>query len=128
MKKELSQQHLLSEADDGCEPAAVVAEGGGEEADIGAARQGTGENPCAAYAEGGAGEDATVALMAILTAAAPKMRTLVQGGEGMISDNEIRDRIASQQAIDKTAIQDAGKQVDAQVIDAQIVNAINGDK
>ena len=78
--------------------------------------------------DGGAGEDATVALMAILTAAAPKMRTLVQGGEGMISDNEIRERIASQQAIDKTAIQDAGKQVDAQVIDAQIVQAINADQ
>lgn len=74
--------------------------------------------------EGGEGEDTTIALMAILSAAAPKMRAIVQGGEGMISDNEIRTRIASQQAIDKTHIQDAGKQVGDQVIEAQITNAI----
>lgn len=71
------------------------------------------------------GEDATLALMAVLSAAAPKMRELVAGGEGMITDNDIRSRIESQQAIDKTRIEDKGKAVEAEVIDAQISDAVN---
>ena len=77
--------------------------------------------------EGGEGEDATLALLAVLKAAAPKMRVLKEGSAGMITDNEIQGRIAAQQAIDKQGIQDAGKQVSDEVIDAQIVNAIEGE-
>ena len=75
---------------------------------------------------GASGEEETSAMLAILYAAAPKMRTLVEGGSGMITDNEIQSRIAAQQAIDKTNIQDAGKQVSDAIIDAQIDNAIGG--
>lgn len=77
--------------------------------------------------EGGDGEDTTIALLAVLKAAAPKMRVLKEGSAGMITDNEIQGRIAAQQAIDKQGIQDAGKQVSDEVIDAQIVNAIEGE-
>ena len=52
------------------------------------------------------------------------MRELVSGGAGMITDNDIQARIESQQAIDKTNIQDAGKQVANEIIDAQISEAI----
>ena len=76
--------------------------------------------------EGATGEEETSAMLAILYAAAPKMRTLVEGGAGMISDNDIQSRIAAQQAIDKTSIQDAGEQVSNEVIEAQIENAIGG--
>lgn len=74
--------------------------------------------------EGGEGEDTTMAMLSLLYAAAPKMRQLVEGGEGMITDNDIRNRIAAQQAIDKQNIQDAGKQVADEVIEAQIADAI----
>ena len=74
--------------------------------------------------EGGEGGEMAEAFMALLGVAAPKMRELVAGGAGMISDVEIQARIESQQAIDKTHIQDAGKQIDAQVIDAQITEAV----
>lgn len=76
--------------------------------------------------DGGDGEDTTMALLAIMSAAAPKMRELVEGGEGMITDNDIQSRIDSQLAIDKTKIQDAGKQVEAEIIDAQIADAVEG--
>lgn len=76
--------------------------------------------------EGASGEEETSAMLAVLYAAAPKMRVLVEGGEGMITDNEIQSRIAAQQAIDKTNIQDAGEQVSNEVIEAQIENAIGG--
>lgn len=75
-------------------------------------------------ADGGEGEDTTMALLAIMSAAAPKMRELVKGGEGMITDNDIQSRIESQLAIDKTKIQDAGKQVETEIIDAQIADAV----
>lgn len=74
--------------------------------------------------EGGDGDDTTMALLAIMAAAAPKMRALVDGGEGMITDNDIQSRIESQLAIDKTKIQDAGKQVETEIIDAQIAEAV----
>lgn len=74
--------------------------------------------------DGGEGDDTTSALLSVLYAAAPKMRTLVEGGAGMITDNDIQTRIAAQQAIDKTHIQDAGKQVANEVIEAQITEAI----
>ena len=76
------------------------------------------------HQDGGEGEDVTMALLAIMSAAAPKMRELVEGGEGMITDNDIQSRIESQLAIDKTHIQDAGKQVAEEIINAQIDNAI----
>lgn len=75
--------------------------------------------------EGGEGEDTTMALMAILSAAAPKMRTLAEGAAGMITDNDIQNRIAAQQAIDKQHIPDAGKQVADEIIEAQIEQAVN---
>ena len=74
--------------------------------------------------DGGDGEDTTMALLAIMSAAAPKMRALVDGGEGMITDNDIQSRIESQLAIDKTKIQDAGKHVETEIIDAQIAEAV----
>ena len=72
------------------------------------------------------GEDSTMAVLAILQAAAPKMRVLEAGSAGMITDNDIQNRIAAQQAIDKTNIKDEGKQVAEEIIDAQIEHAIEG--
>ena len=74
--------------------------------------------------EGGESDDTTSAMLALLYTAAPKMRELVQGGAGMITDSDIQNRIAAQQAIDKTNVQDAGRQVMDEVIDAQIEEAI----
>lgn len=74
--------------------------------------------------DGGEGGEMAEAFLALLGVAAPKMRELVVGGAGMITDNEIQSRIESQQAIDKTHIQDAGKQVATEIIDAQIADAI----
>ena len=54
------------------------------------------------------------------------MRVLAEGSAGMITDNEIQNRIAAQQAIDRQTIEDAGKQVSDEVIDAQILEAIDG--
>lgn len=76
--------------------------------------------------DGGEAEDTTAALLSVLCVAAPKMRALVEGGAGMITDNDIQTRIAAQQAIDKTSIQDAGKQVQDEIIEAQISDAIDG--
>lgn len=76
---------------------------------------------------GGDSDDETLALLAILRAAAPKMRVLEEGAAGMITDSEIQGRIEAQQAIDKQGIQDAGKNVAEEIIDAQIANAIDGD-
>lgn len=75
--------------------------------------------------DGGEGGEMAEAFLALLGVAAPKMRELVSGGAGMITDSDIQSRIASQQAIDKTNIQDAGKQVANEIIDAQISDAIN---
>lgn len=75
---------------------------------------------------GGDSDDTMEALMALLSVAAPKMRVLEKGAAGMIGDNEIRERIAAQQAIDKQHIPDAGKDVAIEVIDAQISDAIGG--
>ena len=74
--------------------------------------------------DGGEGDDTTKALLAILEVAAPKMRALVPGSAGMITDNDIQTRIAAQQAINKQEIYDAGKQVSNEIIDAQITEAI----
>lgn len=76
--------------------------------------------------EGVEGEDSTMAVLAILQAAAPRMRVLEAGSAGMITDNDIQNRIAAQQAIDKTNIKDEGKQVAEEIIDAQIEHAIEG--
>lgn len=75
---------------------------------------------------GGGDNDTMTALMALLSVAAPKMRVLEKGSAGMIDNNEIQSRIAAQQAIDKQHIQDAGKQVAIDVIDAQISDAVAG--
>ena len=75
--------------------------------------------------EGGEGGEMAEAFLALLGVAAPKMRELVSGGAGMITDSDIQSRIASQQAIDKTNIQDAGKQVATEIINAQISDAVN---
>lgn len=77
--------------------------------------------------EGGEEEDDTLALLAILRTAAPRMRVLEEGAAGMITDNDIQGRIAAQQAIDKQGIQDAGANVAEEIIDAQISNAIDGE-
>ena len=53
------------------------------------------------------------------------MRTLAEGAAGMITDSDIQNRIAAQQAIDKQNIYDAGKQVADEIIDAQIEQAID---
>ena len=74
--------------------------------------------------DGGEGGEMAEAFLSLLGVAAPKMRELVSGGAGMITDNDIQARIESQQAIDKTNIQDAGKQVANEIIDAQISEAI----
>lgn len=74
----------------------------------------------------GGGEIETVkALMAVLYQTAPHMVTL-DGDEVMEQRNEeIQSRIQSQLAISKQEIDDKGKQVDAEVMDAQIANAVD---
>jgi hypothetical protein len=68
-------------------------------------------------------DDTTKALMAVLYQVAPKM--VVFSEEDEKSRNEdIQSRIQSQLAISKQTIEDKGKQVEAEIIDAQISNAI----
>lgn len=74
---------------------------------------------------GGSGgvADTTKALMDLLYLAAPKMVRFDEADVAARND-EIQSRINSQLAIDKTKIQDAGKQVESEIIDAQIADAV----
>jgi len=75
---------------------------------------------------GGAGgsNDTTKALMDILYLAAPKM-VQFDAAEDASRNEEIQSRIKSQLAISKQSIEDHGKQVEAEIIDAQISRAID---
>ena len=74
---------------------------------------------------GGAGgaNDTTKALMDILYLAAPKM-VQFDAEEDASRNEEIQSRIKSQLAISKQSIEDHGKQVEADIIDAQISEAV----
>jgi hypothetical protein len=76
---------------------------------------------------GGESEDTTRGLLAILQAVAPKMREITIGGEGAISDEAIRSRIASQRAIDAQEIEDKGRDVSTALVNEQIASAIKGE-
>lgn len=67
--------------------------------------------------------DTTKALMNILYLAAPKMVQFDEEEEASKND-EIQSRIKSQLAINKQAIEDHGKQVEAEIVDAQISSAV----
>lgn len=69
--------------------------------------------------------DTTKALMAVLYQVSPKMVAFSAEDEQARND-EIQSRIQSQLAISKQQIEDKGKQVEAEVVDAQIANAIEG--
>ena len=69
--------------------------------------------------------DSDKALMSILQLVAPKMIIPKEGSPGMITDDEIRGRIAAQQAIENQPIEDAGEHVVHEIIDAQISDKIN---
>lgn len=69
-------------------------------------------------------DDTTKALMAVLYQVAPKMVVFSEADEKSRNE-DIQSRIQSQLAISKQAIEDKGKQVEAEIIDAQISNAIN---
>lgn len=68
--------------------------------------------------------DTTKALMAVLSMVAPKMVVFSEEDDKARND-EIQSRIASQLAISKQEIEDKGEQVNAEVIDAQISDAIS---
>lgn len=75
----------------------------------------------------GSGEgDTTNALLSILRLVAPKMVTFSESDE-KARNEEIQGRIAAQLAISKTAVDDKGPQVEAEVIDAQIKGALSND-
>lgn len=72
----------------------------------------------------GSGEgDTTSALMEILRAVAPKMVSFSESDDSARNE-EIQGRIAAQLAISKTSIEDKGPQVEAEIIDAQIEEAV----
>ena len=73
---------------------------------------------------GGDDTDTTKALMAVLNMAAPKMVVFSEEDEND-RNNEIQSRIQSQLAISKQTIDDRGKQVEAEIIDAQISDAVS---
>ena len=73
---------------------------------------------------GGDEGDTTKALLAILRLTSPKMVAFSEVDQKSKND-EIQSRIASQMAISKTVIEDKGPQVNAEVMDAQISNAIS---
>lgn len=72
---------------------------------------------------GGEDGDVTKALMAVLYRAAPQM-VKFDASETAAKNAEIQSRIQSQLAINKQAIEDRGKQVEAEIIDAQIADAV----
>lgn len=67
--------------------------------------------------------DTTKALMDILYLAAPKM-VQFDASEDSARNEEIQSRIKSQLAISKQSIEDHGKQVEAEIIDAHISEAV----
>ena len=71
----------------------------------------------------GGANDTTTALMNILYLAAPNMVQFDEADESARNE-EIQSRIASQLAINKQAIEDHGKQVEAEIIDTQISEAV----
>lgn len=74
-------------------------------------------------AAGGPG-DTTKVLMDILYLAAPKM-VRFSDAEDAARNDEIQSRIASQLAINKQSVEDRGKQVEAEIVDAQISAAVS---
>jgi hypothetical protein len=68
-------------------------------------------------------DDTTKALMAVLYQVSPKMVEFTEEDEKSRND-DIQSRIQSQLAIANQAIEDNGKQVETEIIDAQISNAI----
>ena len=75
----------------------------------------------------GSGEDDTTnALLAVLKAVAPRMVEISESDE-KAKNEEIQGRIAAQLAISKTAVEDKGPQVEAEIIDAQIKGALSDD-
>ena len=73
---------------------------------------------------GGEEGDTTKALLAILRLTSPKMVAFTETDQKS-KNEEIQSRIASQMAISKTVIEDKGPQINAEVMDAQISNAIS---
>lgn len=71
----------------------------------------------------GGANDTTKALMDILYLAAPKM-VQFDASEDATRNEEIQSRIKSQLAISKQSIEDRGKQVEAEIIDAKISEAV----
>ena len=69
-------------------------------------------------------DDTTRALMAVLYKVSPKM-VAFSDDDVKSRNDEIQSRIQSQLAINSQAIDDRGKQVEAEIIDAQISKAIN---
>ena len=70
-------------------------------------------------------DEATETLMSILQLVAPKMIIPKEGSPGMITDDEIRGRIAAQQAIENQPIEDAGEQVGFDITNQYIQDKIN---
>lgn len=68
-------------------------------------------------------DDTTKALMAVLYQVSPKMVEFSEE-DAKARNDDIQSRIQSQLAISKQSIEDKGKQVEAEIIDAQIANAI----
>lgn len=71
----------------------------------------------------GGSDGATKALMNILYLAAPKMAQFDEA-ESSARNEEIQNRIKSQLAINKQAVEDRGEQVEAEVVDGQIASAV----
>ena len=71
----------------------------------------------------GGANDTMTALMSLLYLAAPKMVQFDEADDSARND-EIQSRIASQLAINKQSIEDHGKNVEAEIIDAQISDAV----
>ena len=78
--------------------------------------------------KGGSGDsnDTTKALMAVLYQTSPHMFAISDDENAVESMNaDIQSRISSQLAINKQEIEDKGKAVESEIIDAQISNSIN---
>lgn len=69
--------------------------------------------------------DTTKALMAVLYMTSPQMVEF-DASDASARNEEIQSRIRSQLAINKQVIEDRGKQVEAEIVDAQIKGAIEG--
>lgn len=75
---------------------------------------------------GGDESSVTKALMAVLYQTSPKMVT-VDAEDESSRNSEIQSRIQSQLAISRQAIDDKGKSVEREIVDAQISNAVRPD-